>query len=42
LETMRSKGLAVGLVLSGGYAESDEMTADLHAEVHRVAKDVFG
>ena len=42
LETMRLKGLPVGLVLSGGYAESDEKTADLHAEVHRVAKGVFG
>jgi acetoin utilization deacetylase AcuC-like enzyme len=42
LATMRLKGLPVALVLSGGYAENDEKTADLHAEVHRVAKDVFG
>ncbi|MDA0711877.1 MAG: histone deacetylase [bacterium] len=42
LETMRSKGLPVALVLSGGYAESDGLTADLHAEVHRAAKAVFG
>ncbi len=42
LETMRLKGLPVALVLSGGYAKSDEKTADLHAEVHRVAKGVFG
>jgi len=42
LETMRLKGLPVALVLSGGYAKSDEETADLHAEVHRVAKGVFG
>lgn len=42
LETMRLKGLPVALVLSGGYAECDRKTADLHAEVHRVAKDVFG
>jgi acetoin utilization deacetylase AcuC-like enzyme len=42
LSTMQSKGLPVALVLSGGYAKSDEMTADLHAEVHRAAKDVLG
>jgi len=42
LEMMRLKGLPVTLVLSGGYAESDVATADLHAVVHRVAKDVFG
>lgn len=42
LEAMRLKGVPVALVLSGGYAESDEKTADLHAEVHRVARGVFG
>lgn len=42
LETMRLKGLPVALALSGGYAECDEATANLHAEVHRVARGVFG
>jgi len=41
LEMMKERGIPVTLVLSGGYAESDEVTADLHAVVHREAKEVF-
>lgn len=39
---LRNAGLPVVLVLSGGYAETPRLTADLHAESHRVAADVFG
>lgn len=42
LETVKKQGIPITLVLSGGYAKSDEETADLHAIVHREAKDVFG
>ena len=42
LETVKACGLPVTLVLSGGYAESDEVTADLHAVVHREARGVVG
>jgi acetoin utilization deacetylase AcuC-like enzyme len=30
-------GLPVTLLLSGGYAATPELTADLHAETHRAA-----
>ena len=39
---LRSAGLPVVLVLSGGYAETPRLTADLHAESHRAAAEVFG
>jgi hypothetical protein len=32
----------VALLLSGGYAETPEATADLHAVMHREAARVFG
>ncbi|MBC01676.1 MAG: histone deacetylase [Phycisphaerae bacterium] len=39
---LASAGLPVVLVLSGGYAETPQLTADLHAEAHRAARVVFG
>lgn len=39
---LRDAGLPVVLLLSGGYAETPTLTADLHAESHRVARVVFG
>lgn len=42
LEAIRRSGAPVTLLLSGGYAESPEATADLHAEVHRAAAEVYG
>ena len=38
---LRDSGLPVVLVLSGGYAETPRLTADLHAESHRIAAEVF-
>ena len=40
-ETLKAAGLPVVLVLSGGYAETPRLTADLHAEAHRTARVVF-
>ena len=40
-EALKSAGLPVALVLSGGYAETPRLTADLHAEAHRAADSVF-
>lgn len=37
VETLREKGIPTTLLLSGGYAKTPELTADLHATVHRVA-----
>lgn len=37
LEMAMRRGIPVAIVLSGGYAATDEKTADLHAVVHRVA-----
>lgn len=42
LETVRARGLPVLLVLAGGYAKTPEITADLHAIVHRQAARAFG
>ncbi|MBL8857263.1 MAG: histone deacetylase [Planctomycetes bacterium] len=42
LETVRARGLPILLVLAGGYARTPELTADLHAIVHREAARVFG
>ncbi len=39
--TLRDAGLPVVLVLSGGYAATPQLTADLHAESHRAAMEVF-
>lgn len=37
LATLRAAGVPICIVLSGGYAATPERTADLHAEVFRVA-----
>jgi len=37
IDTMRMNDLPVTLLLSGGYADSPERTADLHAIAHRAA-----
>ncbi|RPG19076.1 MAG: histone deacetylase [Phycisphaera sp. TMED9] len=37
LGELHRRGLPVTLLLSGGYAASPELTADLHAETHRAA-----
>jgi acetoin utilization deacetylase AcuC-like enzyme len=42
LEQIRARNLPVVLLLSGGYAETPEATADLHAVMHREAARVFG
>ncbi|MFB6249258.1 MAG: histone deacetylase [Salinibacter sp.] len=42
LEQIRARDLPVALLLSGGYAETPEVTADLHAVMHREAARVFG
>ncbi|HEY9855089.1 MAG TPA: histone deacetylase [Stenomitos sp.] len=41
LETTRTEGVPVVLLLSGGYAASAAETARLHAITHRVARDVY-
>jgi acetoin utilization deacetylase AcuC-like enzyme len=41
LEQIRARNLPVVLLLSGGYAETPELTADLHAVMHREAARVF-
>lgn len=42
LEQIRNRDLPAVLLLSGGYAETPEATADLHATMHREAARVFG
>ncbi len=42
LETVRDRGCPIVLLLSGGYAATPELTADLHAVAHREARRVFG
>ena len=42
LETVKARGLPLLVVLAGGYARTPELTADLHATVHREAARVFG
>lgn len=42
LETIKQAGLPLTLLLAGGYAETPELTADLHAVTHREAHRVFG
>ncbi|PSR03098.1 MAG: histone deacetylase [Bacteroidetes bacterium QS_8_68_28] len=41
LSQLAASGAPVALLLSGGYAETPEATADLHAEMHRAAREVF-
>lgn len=42
LKQIRTRDLPVVLLLSGGYAETPEETADLHAVMYREAARVFG
>jgi acetoin utilization deacetylase AcuC-like enzyme len=42
LRQIRKRDLPAALLLSGGYAKTPEATADLHAEMHRAAAEVFG
>ena len=42
LEAACRAGLPLVLLLSGGYAETPEATADLHAVAHREARRVYG
>ncbi|MES3629802.1 MAG: histone deacetylase [Longimonas sp.] len=42
LETLHERDLATVLLLSGGYAQTPEDTADLHAVMHREAARVYG
>lgn len=42
LEHLHARRLPVVLLLSGGYADTPEQTADLHAIMHREAARVFG
>jgi acetoin utilization deacetylase AcuC-like enzyme len=41
LEEIRAHDLPVVLLLSGGYADTPEATADLHAIMYREAARVF-
>ena len=41
-ETVRAAGIPLCLLLSGGYAETPDATADLHADVYRAAASVYG
>lgn len=41
LEAAHQRRLPVALVLAGGYAKTHELTADLHATVHREARKVY-
>jgi acetoin utilization deacetylase AcuC-like enzyme len=38
---LRDAGLPIVLVLSGGYAATPQLTADLHADTHRAAVDIL-
>lgn len=41
LEALRAAGIPVTLVMSGGYAKTPDLTADLHAMAHREAAAVY-
>ena len=41
LELFEGRGIPIAVLTSGGYAPTPERTADLHAEVHRQAREVF-
>lgn len=41
LQAIRESGCPAALLLSGGYAATPEITADLHAVVHREAARIF-
>ncbi|WP_425154626.1 histone deacetylase family protein [Candidatus Palauibacter sp.] len=38
--TIRGEGLPLALLLSGGYAATPELTAELHAVAHRTAREI--
>ena len=40
LGAVTERGLPLVLLLGGGYAATPELTADLHAEMHRAARDL--
>lgn len=42
LQTLHRLGIPAVLTLSGGYAKTPEMTADLHAITHREARRIYG
>jgi acetoin utilization deacetylase AcuC-like enzyme len=42
LRALYERELPVAVLLSGGYAKTPSMTADLHAEVHRAAHEIYG
>jgi acetoin utilization deacetylase AcuC-like enzyme len=42
LRAGRRSGTPLVVLMSGGYAESPERTADLHATVHREAREIYG
>lgn len=42
IDTVRQADCPLVLLLSGGYAETPEATADLHATTHRAARHVLG
>jgi acetoin utilization deacetylase AcuC-like enzyme len=42
LKQVEATGAALVLLLAGGYAPTPEKTADLHAEVHRAAREIYG
>jgi acetoin utilization deacetylase AcuC-like enzyme len=39
LRSLGERGIPTVLLLSGGYAATPELTADLHAEAHRAAAE---
>ena len=41
LEALRKAGIPVALVMSGGYAKTPDLTADLHAIAHREAAAIY-
>jgi acetoin utilization deacetylase AcuC-like enzyme len=41
LEQVKERGIALVLLMSGGYAPTAAQTADLHAEAHRAARVVY-
>lgn len=41
LEALRGAGIPLALLLSGGYAKTPQLTADLHAIAHREAARVY-
>lgn len=42
IETVHTRGLPLTLLLSGGYAETPDVTADLHATMYREAASIYG